>query len=40
MTRDYSPNEILFLDRLNVGLLAIALTGLVFGLGLSMAGLP
>ena len=40
MTRDYSPNEILFLDRLNVGLLAIALTGLVFGLGLSLAGLP
>ena len=40
MTRDYSPDEILFLDRLNVGLLAIALIGLVFGLGLSLAGLP
>ena len=40
MTRDYSPNEILFLDRLNVALLAIALIGLVFGLGLSLAGLP
>ena len=40
MTRDYSHDEILFLDRLNVGLLAIALIGLVFGLGLSLAGLP